>query len=107
MLIYVEFSSKSRFPPTLPLGAGLGIRAWTISPTLHLSFLSLPTSFPYPPPQLLYPQGSPTLQQAKTNMGGGIMERQPWVLNQDFLRLEERASYPPRAWEEEGPSGAT
>ncbi|XP_049715561.1 huntingtin-associated protein 1-like [Elephas maximus indicus] len=41
-------------------------------------------------------------------MGGGIVEQRPGVPTQDFRRLEEdRANNPPRAWEEEGPSGAT
>ncbi|KAM4844611.1 huntingtin-associated protein 1 isoform 2-T3 [Thomomys bottae] len=62
--------------------------------------------------QKVAPKGSPNLQQwqtqAKTNMGGGIKEQQPGVPTQDSPRLEEeRASPPPKAWEEEGPSGAT
>ncbi|KAB1265632.1 Huntingtin-associated protein 1 [Camelus dromedarius] len=62
--------------------------------------------------QKMVQKGSPTLQQwqqqAKTNMGGGIVEQQPRVPTQDLRRLEEdRANHPPRAWEEEGPSGAT
>uniref|UniRef100_G3T1F8 Huntingtin associated protein 1 n=1 Tax=Loxodonta africana TaxID=9785 RepID=G3T1F8_LOXAF len=62
--------------------------------------------------QKMLQKGSPTLQQwqqqAKTNMGGGIVEQRPGVPTQDFRRLEEdRANNPPRAWEEEGPSGAT
>ena len=41
-------------------------------------------------------------------MGGGIVEEQLGVPTQDFRRLEEeRANHPPRAWEEERPSGAT
>uniref|UniRef100_A0A8C0DRC4 Huntingtin associated protein 1 n=1 Tax=Balaenoptera musculus TaxID=9771 RepID=A0A8C0DRC4_BALMU len=62
--------------------------------------------------QKMLQKGSPTLQQwqqqAKTNMGGGIVEEQLGVPTQDFRRLEEeRVNHPPRAWEEEGPSGAT
>ncbi|KAJ8786897.1 hypothetical protein J1605_023329 [Eschrichtius robustus] len=62
--------------------------------------------------QKILQKGSPTRQQwqqqAKTNMGGGIVEEQLGVPTQDFWRLEEeRANHPPRAWEEEGPSGAT
>ncbi|XP_048222487.1 huntingtin-associated protein 1 isoform X4 [Perognathus longimembris pacificus] len=61
--------------------------------------------------QKVVQKGSPNLQQwqtqAKTNMGGGIEEQQPGVSIQDSPRLEERASPPPKAWEEEGPSGAT
>ncbi|XP_006901777.1 PREDICTED: huntingtin-associated protein 1 [Elephantulus edwardii] len=62
--------------------------------------------------QKMLQKGSPTLQQwqqqAKTHMGGGIVEQRPGVPTKDFRRLEkDRAKHPPRAWEQEGPSGAT
>ena len=74
---------------------------------LCLSFLSLPVPFPCTPPYLPDSQGPPTLQQwqqqAKTNMGAGLLE--PGVPNQDLRRLEEEmANHTPKAWEEGGPS---
>ncbi|XP_008833472.1 huntingtin-associated protein 1 isoform X3 [Nannospalax galili] len=54
--------------------------------------------------QKILQKGSPALQQmqAKANLGSGTTEQQPGTLTQ-----EDKASHPPRAREEEGPSGAT
>lgn len=105
VLIHLGFAQASRSMSSLLLGPGLGSGPGTVAPhCASAPCLCLP--LPLPHLHLPPPQGSPTMQpwqqQARANVGGRGGEQQPWAPTWGFQRLEED-----RAWEEEGPSGAT